>query len=97
VKINKCLDRHAEAEYIRRIIRGMYAKPRFSELHIKEVPQSMDEIAKTFARNYGWTTVPCGDTALNMPGLSTQAPAVRLYISDGPYKRASKCLFVNRD
>jgi hypothetical protein len=36
--------------------------------------------------NYGWTIVPCGDTALNMLGLSTQIPAVWLYVSDGPYK-----------
>ncbi len=38
------------------------------------------------ARNYGWTIVPCGDTALNMLGLSTQVTAVWLYVSDGPYK-----------
>ncbi|MGI6085648.1 MAG: DUF6088 family protein [Acetivibrionales bacterium] len=43
-------------------------------------------MAKAIARNYGWTIVPCGDTALNMLGLSTQVPAVWLYISDGPYK-----------
>ncbi|MBQ9416369.1 MAG: hypothetical protein IJU20_05985, partial [Clostridia bacterium] len=30
--------------------------------------------------------VPCGDTALNMLGLSTQVPAVWLYVSDGTYK-----------
>ena len=29
---------------------------------------------------------PCGDTALNMLGLSTQVTAVWSYISDGPYK-----------
>jgi hypothetical protein len=86
VKINKCLDRLEEAGYIRRIMRGIYVKPRFSELLNKEVPPSMDEIAKAIARNYGWTTVPCGDTALNMLGLSTQVPAVWLYVSDGPYK-----------
>ena len=43
-------------------------------------------IAKALARNYGWTIVPCGDTALNMLGLSTQVPAVWLYVSDGTYK-----------
>jgi hypothetical protein len=43
-------------------------------------------VAKAIARNYGWTIVPCGDTALNMLGLSTQVSAVWLYVSDGPYK-----------
>ena len=38
------------------------------------------------ARKFGWTIVPCGDTALNMLGLSTQVPAVWLYVSDGTYK-----------
>lgn len=38
------------------------------------------------ARNFGWTIVPCGDTALNLFGLSTQVPAVWSYVSDGTYK-----------
>lgn len=33
-----------------------------------------------------WLIIPCGDTALNMLGVSTQVPAVWLYVSDGPYK-----------
>ena len=38
------------------------------------------------ARKFGWTIVPCGDTALNRLGLSTQVPAVWLYVSGGTYK-----------
>ncbi len=33
-----------------------------------------------------WTIVPCGDTALNLLGLSTQVAASWIYVSDGPYK-----------
>lgn len=86
VKINKCLDRLERAGLLRRIMRGIYMKPRFSELLNKDVPPRMDDIATAIARNYGWTIIPFGDTALNMLGLSTQVPAVWLYISDGPYK-----------
>ena len=43
-------------------------------------------MAHALARNFGWTIVPCGDTALNLLGLSTQVPAVWLYVSDGTYK-----------
>ena len=43
-------------------------------------------VAHALARKFGWTIVPCGDTALNMLGLSTQVPAVWLYVSDGTYK-----------
>ena len=45
-----------------------------------------DPDAKALARCYHWTIAPCGDTALNMLGLSTQVTAVWSYISDGPYK-----------
>lgn len=43
-------------------------------------------MAKAIARNFGWTIVPCGDTALNLLALSTQVPAVWSYISNGPYR-----------
>lgn len=45
-----------------------------------------DAVAKALARNYHWTIAPCGNTALNLLGLSTQVTAVWSYISDGPYK-----------
>ena len=86
VKINMCLDRLEETGELQRVIRGIYVKPRYSALLNKNVPPRSDDIAKAIARNYGWTIVPCGDTALNMLGLSTQGPAVWLYVSDGPYK-----------
>ena len=86
VKVNMCLDRLQETGNLTRIMRGIYVKPRFSELLNKDMPPRTDDIAKAIARNYGWTIVPCGDTALNMLGLSTQVPAVWLYVSDGPYK-----------
>ena len=86
VKINMCLDRLEETGELQRVMRGIYVKPRYSALLNKNVPPRSDDIAKAIARNYGWTIVPCGDTALNMLGLSTQVPAVWLYVSDGPYK-----------
>ena len=86
VKINMCIDRLDETGDLRRIMRGVYVKPRYSELLNMDVPPRSDDIAKAIARNYGWTIIPCGDTALNMLGLSTQVPAVWHYVSDGPYK-----------
>ena len=86
VKINMCLDRLEETGELQRVIRGIYVKPRYSALLNKNVPPRSDDVAKAIARNYGWTIVPCGDTALNMLGLPTQVPAVWLYVSDGPYK-----------
>lgn len=86
VKVNMCLNRLTENSELNRIMRGVFAKPRYSNLLNKNVPPRSDDIARAIARNYGWTVVPCGDTALNMLGLSTQVPTVMLYVSDGPYK-----------
>ena len=86
VKINVCLDRLEETGELQRVMRGIYVKPRYSTLLNKNIPPRSDDIAKPIARNYGWTIIPCGDTALNMLGLSTQIPATWIYISDGPYK-----------
>lgn len=85
-KIAMCLSRLLEEGTLEKVKRGVYMKPRFSQLVNRSVPPREGAVAKAIARNYGWTIVPCGDMALNMLGLSTQIPAVWLYISDGPYK-----------
>ena len=85
-KIAMCLSRLREDGTLEKVKRGVYMKPRYSQLLKRSVPPREDAVAKAIARNYGWTIVPCGDTALNMLGLSTQIPAVWLYVSDGPYK-----------
>lgn len=84
--INKALSRLAESKIIRRIIRGVYDRPQFSELLQEYAAPDMTQTAKAIARNFGWSVVPCGDTALNLLGLSTQVPAVWQYVSDGPYR-----------
>ncbi|MBO5516917.1 MAG: hypothetical protein J6A42_02365 [Firmicutes bacterium] len=85
-KITMCLSRLRGDGTLEKVKRGVYRKPRFRPLLDQPVPPREDAVAKAIARNYGWTIVPCGDTALNMLGLSTQIPAVWLYVSDGPYK-----------
>ncbi len=71
---------------LRRILNGIFEKPKFSELLNEYVVVDPDAVAKALARNYHWTIAPCGNTALNLLGLSTQVTAVWSYISDGPYK-----------
>ena len=85
--INKALSRLTTDGTIRRVIRGVYDRPAFSELLQEYAAPDMDQIAKAIARNFGWSIVPCGDAALNLLGLSTQVPAIWQYISDGPYRK----------
>jgi len=83
---NKALLRLEEAGIIRRILFGMYEYPEFNSFLNEYVEPSSILIAQTLAKKYGWTIIPCGDTALNMLGLSTQVPSRLIYVSDGPYK-----------
>ena len=76
LSINNALSRLADKGKIRRIIRGIYNCPQFSKLIQEYEAPNMEQVAKAIARNFGWNIVPCGDTALNLLGLSTQVPAV---------------------
>ena len=89
VKIGVCLSRLEEEKTLLRIMRGVYYKPEYSNLLGEYIAPAPDAVAHAIARNFGWTIVPCGDTALNLLGLSTQVPAVWSYVSDGAYKEYS--------
>lgn len=85
--INAYLARLVEEGLIRRVLRGVYDKPEYNDFLEEYVAPSPDKVANALARNFGWTIVPCGDTALNLLGLSTQVPAEWVYVSDGTYKK----------
>lgn len=85
--INAYLARLVEEGLIRRVLRGVYDKPEYNDFLGEYVAPSPNKVANALARNFGWTIVPCGDTALNLLGLSTQVPAEWVYVSDGTYKK----------
>lgn len=87
--INMSLSRLEDSGTIRRILRGVYDKPRFSKLLNEPVAADPSKVAYAIARKNRWSIIPMGDTALNMLRLSTQVPAVWQYASDGPYKEYS--------
>ena len=84
--IRLSLMRLTERGTIRRVIRGIYDYPRFSELLQETMGSDLDQIAHALARKFGWRIQPSGNTALNLLGLSTQVPAQVIYLSDGPSK-----------
>lgn len=83
----KSLLRLEQTGNMRRVMRGVYDRPQYSELLQEYAAPKPDAIASALARNYSWTIAPCGDTALNLLGLSTQVTANWSYVSSGPYKR----------
>ena len=84
--IRKSLNRLLHDKQILNVLRGVYVKPKFSSLLNEYVSVDPDAVAKALARNYHWSILPSGNTALNLLGLSQQVTASWNYISDGPYK-----------
>ena len=84
--VRQCLSRLVNEGMIRRVLNGVYEKPKYSKLLNEFVAPDPDAVAKALARTFHWTIAPSGNTALNLLGLSTQVSAVWSYISDGPYK-----------
>lgn len=87
--VNMGLIRLADEGLIKKILFGVYYKPEFSELLGETVAPSPNKVAHALASNFGWTIAPCGDTALNLLGLSTQVSSQWVYVSDGAYKEYS--------
>jgi hypothetical protein len=85
-QIDNALSDLAEAAKIRRVARGLYDYPRFSDLLQKTLSPDIDQVANAYARKFNWRIEVSGDSALNLLGLSTQIPAQYLYLSDGPSK-----------
>ena len=75
--VRSALYRLVKDNILRRIINGIYEKPKYSKLLDEYVAADPAAVAQALARSYH---------ALNLLGLSTQVAAVWSYISDGPYK-----------
>ncbi len=72
---------------IRRVFRGVYDYPKYSELLHQTLSPDFDQVAQAFARKFNWRIQPSGDAALNLLGLSTQVPGRLVYLSDGPNRQ----------
>lgn len=84
--INKSLERMEKNNEIRRIIKGVYDIPEYSETMKEYGESSISDVAQALARANNWKISPSGMSALNYLNLSTQVPAQYIYVSSGPYK-----------
>lgn len=87
LSIDKALSNLSKEGKIRRVCRGMYDYPRFSQLLNTELSPDHEQVANAFARKFNWRILPGGDAALNLLGLSTQVPGKFVYLSDGPSRK----------
>lgn len=86
-QIENALSRLCREGKIRRVCRGIYDYPKFSELLQQELSPDFDQVAQAFARKFNWRIQPSGDAVLNLLGLSTQVPGRLVYLSDGPNRQ----------
>jgi len=82
--IDVALHRLLQEGRIRRIARGVYDYPRYSDLLETTLAPDYDLAARAIARRHGWRIQVSGSAALNILGLSTQVPGRLAYLSDGP-------------
>lgn len=85
--VDTVLDRALTEGTIRRVLRGLFDYPPYSELLQTTLSPDLREAASALARKYGWKLVPEGSTALHMLGLDTQVPARLQYYSNGPDRK----------
>lgn len=85
--IHQALSNLTKAGKIRRVCRGIYDYPRYSELLDRQLSPDFDQVAHALARKFNWRIQPSGDAALNLLGLSTQVPGNWVYLSDGPGRK----------
>ena len=84
--IDKTLCIMTKSGKIRRVMRGVYDLPRWSDILKKPAAPDIESVAKALARKFGWQLYPCDEGAMNGLGLSTQIPARLIYLSTGPSK-----------
>jgi len=71
---------------IRRVARGIYNYPKYSDFLQKELSPDIEQVARAYARKFNWSIEVSGDTALNVLGLSTQVVGNYIYLSNGANK-----------
>lgn len=86
-EVDVALSSLAKDGFIRRIIPGIYERPRISALLGTQVAPDLYSVARALARKFSWRIYPSGNTALNLLGLSTQIPGRMIFHSDGPSRK----------
>jgi hypothetical protein len=81
--VDQAITRLVRSGQLRRVARGLFDRPRFSQLLKVHLAPDVDSVADAVARQTGSRLIPDGATAANRLGLSTQVPAKFSYLTDG--------------
>jgi hypothetical protein len=83
--IQKSFSRLTKSGEIVRVGKGLYVRPKpLESIPTIKVTTSADQVARTWAREHGYTLVPQGLEEAYRLGLQTQAPVKTVFWSNGP-------------
>jgi Mor family transcriptional regulator len=85
-EVDSTLSDLTKRKKIRRVARGIYDYPKYSNFLKKELGADIEQIARAYARKFNWKIEVSGESALNILGLSTQVEGKYIYLSNGPNK-----------
>ena len=83
--IDQALSRLAKQGRLMRVCHGIYVLP--VETRFGERAPALDKVLASLSALWGETIVPCGGTAANALGLTTQVPVRSVYLTSGPNRK----------
>lgn len=84
--IDKALSLLCKKGKIRRVARGIYEYPRYSDMLRQNLSPDIEQVARAYARKFNWKIEVSGESALNILGLSSQVEGKYIYLSNGENK-----------
>ncbi len=81
--VDRALSRLAAQGKLRRIDRGFYDYPRYSNILKRDAPPDMNTIVAAIARRDGIKILPDGIVAAHQLGLTNAVPAQHAYLTNG--------------
>ena len=83
--VDQALSRLARKGDLMRICQGVYVRP--VETRFGPRPPAVEKVLVSLSSLWGETIVPCGGTAANALGLTTQVPMRSVYLTSGPNRK----------
>lgn len=83
--VQKALSRLVQEGVLERVSKGFYVRPKFLQsMPSIKMTASAEEIARVWAKEYGYKLVNQGQEEAYRLGFQTQVPMKKVYWSDGP-------------
>ncbi len=83
--VDQALSRLARKGELLRVCQGVYVRP--TQTRFGPRPPAVEKVLTSLSATWGETIVPCGGTAANALGLTTQVPVRSVYLTSGPNRK----------